>query len=146
MERRALQLAICVACLLPLIIGGMGVLHGPAAFGHPTDVPRDLDSQFRYVSGIFLGAGIAFLSCIPHVERKGARFRLLGALIVAGGLARGVSWLDAGAPSLGHRLGLVMELAGVPLLMLWQARIAARAVSPPASADRAPPPSSPSRP
>ena len=43
------------------------------------------------------------------------------------GLARALSWWTVGAPSLGHKLGLVMELVIVPLLMLWQARVARRA-------------------
>ena len=127
--RRALQAVVAIACLLPLIVGGMGIVHGPAAFGHPADVPRDLDSQFRYVSGIFFATGIGFLSCIPAIERRGGRFRLLGGLIVAGGLTRGVSLVAVGAPSTGHLLGLGMELLVVPLLMLWQARIAQRATA-----------------
>ncbi len=89
-------------------------------------VPTDLDSHFRYLSGIFLAAGIAFASCIPAIERKGARFRLLGCLVVAGGLARLVSALSVGMPSTGHAAGLAMELGVMPLLMLWQARIARR--------------------
>ena len=46
-EKRLLQAVIAVACLLPLIVGGQGVLHGPAPFGHLADVPKDLDSHFR---------------------------------------------------------------------------------------------------
>jgi len=123
-ERRALQLIVAIACLVPLTIGGISVAKGPGWLGHPPVVPTDLDSQFRYVSGIFLGLGLAFVTCIPAIERKGARFRLLGLLVVAGGLARALSWAAVGAPSTGHRLGLAMELGVVPLLMLWQARVA----------------------
>lgn len=121
--RRALQLAIAVACLLPLVVGGRGILHGPSAFGLAGDVPRDLDSHFRYISGIFFATGLGFLSCIPKIERRGARFRLLGGLIVVGGLSRGISLLAVDAPSTGHLLGLVMETVVVPLLMLWQWRV-----------------------
>ncbi|WP_436423282.1 DUF4345 family protein [Enterococcus faecium] len=49
---------------------------------------------------------------------------MLGALIVAGGCARVVSLASVGAPSAGHLFGLAMELGVVPLLMLWQARVA----------------------
>ncbi len=125
-EKRLLQAVVAIACLLPLIVGGQGVLHGPAPFGHLTEVPRDLDSHFRYISGIFFATGLGFLSCIPAIERKGARFRLLGLLIVVGGLARGVSLLEVGVPSTGHVLGLGMETVVVPLLMLWQWRVARR--------------------
>jgi hypothetical protein len=122
--RRALQLVVAIACILPLWVGGTGIVRGPAAFGHPGQVPIDLDSHFRYISGIFFATGIGFLSCIPAIERRGARFRLLGMMIVVGGLARGLSWLAVGAPSTGHQLGLVMETVVVPLLMLWQWRLA----------------------
>jgi hypothetical protein len=46
--------------------------------------------------------------------------------VIAGGMARALSWAMVGAPSTGHRLGLAMELGVVPLLMLWQARVARR--------------------
>ncbi len=123
-ERRALQAVVAIACLVPLTIGGISILRGPGWLGHAPAIPTDLDSQFRSVSGIFFALGLAFTSCVPGIEHKGARFRLLGLLVVAGGLARLLSWATIGAPSAGHRLGLVMELGVVPLLMLWQARIA----------------------
>ena len=125
-ERRALQAVVAIACLVPLSIGGISVVRGPGWLGHAPSIPTDLDSQFRYVSGIFLGLGLAFVTCVPAIERKGARFRLLGALVIAGGMARALSWAMVGAPSTGHRLGLAMELGVVPLLMLWQARVARR--------------------
>ena len=126
-EKRVLQAVIAVACLLPLIVGGQGVLQGPAPFGHLTEVPRDLDSHFRYISGIFFATGLGFVSCIPDIERKGPRFRLLGGLIFVGGLSRGISLLAGGVPSQGHVLGLAMETVVVPLLMLWQWNFAKRA-------------------
>lgn len=125
-ERRLLQGIVAIACLLPLVVGGQGILHGPAPFGHLAHVPPDLDSHFRYISGIFFATGLGFLSCVPRIERTGARFRLLGLLIVVGGLARGGSLLAVGAPSTGHLLGLVMETVNVPLLMLWQWSFARR--------------------
>ena len=125
-EKRILQAVIAVACLLPLIVGGQGVLHGPAPFGHLSDVPRDLDSHFRYISGIFFATGLGFVSCIPHIERKGPRFRLLGGLIFVGGVSRLISLIAVGVPSQGHVLGLGMETIVVPLLMLWQWNFARR--------------------
>lgn len=125
-ERRLLQVVVAVACLLPLVIGGLGILRGPVPFGHLAEVPRDLDSHFRYISGIFFATGLGFLSCLPRIERKGPRFRLLGGLIVVGGLARGVSLVAIGTPSTGHLLGLGMETVVVPLLMLWQWRLSRR--------------------
>ncbi|WP_288934924.1 DUF4345 domain-containing protein [uncultured Sphingomonas sp.] len=127
LERRLLQAVVAVACLVPLAIGGMGIVRGPGFLGHPPVIPRDLDSHFRYISGIFFAVGVAFATCIPDIARKGPRFRLLGTLVIAGGCSRLVSLASVGAPSSGHLFGLAMELGVVPLLMLWQASVARRA-------------------
>jgi hypothetical protein len=125
-ERRLLQAVVALACIMPLSVGGQGILHGPGFLGHPPVIPRDLDSHFRYISGIFFAVGVAFATCVPRIERTGPRFRLLGALVVAGGLARLVSLASVGVPSQGHVFGFAMELGAVPLLMLWQAGFARR--------------------
>lgn len=125
-ERRLLQAVVALACLVPLTIGGESVLRGPGFLGHPPVIPTDLDSHFRYISGIFFAVGIAFASCVPRIEATGSRFRLLGALVVAGGLARLISLVQVGVPSAGHLFGFAMELGAVPLLMLWQRSFARR--------------------
>lgn len=123
-ERTLLQLAVAVACLVPLSVSVLSIVRG-AAWLQP--VPSvDLDSHFRYLSGIFLALGLGFASCIPGIEAKGDRFRLLGAMVVAGGLARLVALSANGVPSGGHVAGLGIELVVVPLLLAWQTRIARR--------------------
>ncbi|KQM22945.1 hypothetical protein ASE73_01555 [Sphingomonas sp. Leaf24] len=123
-ERTLLQVAVAIACFVPLSVATFSILRG-AAWLQPAPAV-DLDSHFRYLSGIFLVLGLAFASCIPAIEGKTGRFRLLGAMVVGGGLARLLSLLTIGAPSTGHVVGLGIELAVVPLLLLWQTRIAHR--------------------
>ena len=125
-EKRVLQIVIALACLVPLITGAQSILHGPGFLGHPPVIPIDLDSHFRYISGIFFAVGIAFASCVPGIETKGPRFRLLGALVIMGGLSRVVSLITVGVPSKGHLFAFAMELGVVPLLLLWQAGFATR--------------------
>ena len=124
-EKRLLQLVIAIACLVPLLTGGESIVRGAAWMAHGP-VSTDLDSHFRYVSGIFFALGVAFVTCVPAIEHKGARFRMLGAMVVCGGLARVVSLVTVGVPSRGHLFGLAMELGVVPLLMWWQWRIECR--------------------
>lgn len=124
-EKRVLQAVVAVACLVPLSAGSNGVLRGAEWLNH-APVAVDLDSHFRYISGIFLGVGVAFVSCIPTIEDKGARLRMLVAFVVLGGLARLLSLAQVGVPDLGMRFGLVMELAVTPLLALWQWRFGQR--------------------
>jgi hypothetical protein len=124
MEKRALQATIAVLACLPIFAGLAGVVLGPRFLGLDAPWPADLDSHLRFLSGLFLAFGLAWWSCIPRIERKTKRIRLLGICTVAGGLARLYSVMLAGAPSAGHLAGLVMELVAVPLILFWQARIA----------------------
>ena len=127
--RRGLQAAVAVLSLVPITAGAAGVALGPGFVGAGSDggaggVPADLDSHFRYLSGIFLALGLAFLSTVPAIERRTARFRLLAALVFCGGLGRLLSLVVAGGPGWLHLAGLALELVVVPLLALWQAAVA----------------------
>jgi hypothetical protein len=83
-----------------------------------------LDSHFRYLSGLLLAIGLAFWGLIPNIAARGPMFRLLTALVVAGGLGRLAGWLLTGTPPLPMLLALIMELVVTPLLCLWQWRAA----------------------
>jgi hypothetical protein len=124
-ERRLLQAAILLACFVPLLAGGAGVIQGPAMLrGIDPGASIDLDSHFRYLSGLLMGFGLAFLFCVPAIEKRTALFRGLGLIVLVGGLARLYSAVTLGLPGPGHIFGLAMELGTVPLLVLWQARVA----------------------
>ncbi len=121
-ERRLLQVAIGLGCLVPLTGGLLGMLQGAGMLGHAADVT--LDSHMRYLSGLLFGIGLGFVSIIPNIEKHRARATLLSGIVVAGGLGRLYGVLADGWPSLPMQLALVMELGVVPLLWLWQRRVA----------------------
>ncbi len=123
-QRRLLQATIAVLAMLPVFAGLAGVATGPGFLGEET-APADLDSHVRFLSGFFLAVGIAWYSCIPAIEKKTDRIRLLAILTFAGGLARLYSLLIVGVPSAGHVLGLGIELIVVPCLVVWHGRVAA---------------------
>ena len=126
-EKRLLQAAVAIACLVPLSAGGSGVIESAAMLkGVAAPLPPDLDSHYRYLSGLLLGIGLVFLASLPRIERRGAVFRTLGAVIVVGGAARLVPLLNGTSPSGAHLFALAMELVVVPLIVLWQARVARR--------------------
>ena len=130
-ERRLLQAATLLACVVPLSMGTLSVLGSAGVLkGFSNPLPIDLDSHFRYLSGLLLGIGLVFLTTIPRVETKGTIFRVLGAVIFVGGLSRLLSLAQNGIPGPGHQFGLVMELVITPLLVLWQARVARRCSDP----------------
>ena len=121
MEKRALQVAIAIAGLVPVTAGALGAfsprllaLAGAA----------DTLTHAAYLSGLLLGLGLAFWSLIPHIEHQGRLFATLTGLVVVGGLARLflAARLDVWTPAV--LLPLVMELGVTPLLCLWQWRVA----------------------
>jgi hypothetical protein len=127
LERRLLQASVALASLVPLSMGGLSILKGADVIkGMDPPFPIDLDSHYRYLSGLLLGIGIVFVASIPRIERHRTIFLTLGAVILVGGLARLWSLVEVGPPSRGHQFGLVMELVAVPLIVLWQGRIARR--------------------
>jgi hypothetical protein len=127
-ERRLLQAVLLMLSLSPLGFGAAGMILGPDWLKGGAQASADLDSHFRYLSGIFFGLGLALLTCIPRIEVMTARFRWIAALVVIGGLARLGGLLAHGAPSQGHVIGLGLELVATPLLVLWQARVAGLAI------------------
>lgn len=135
-EKRGLQAVVAVGGLVPVLAGGAGVLMATGMIPHAVGEPS-LDSHYRYLSGLLLAIGLGFWSCVPHIERRSERMRLLTAIVVAGGLARAYGLVD-GTPGMSMRLALVMELMVTPLICLWQARVARRAAPAPRERFRIP--------
>jgi uncharacterized membrane protein YfcA len=122
-EKALLQSAVGLASLVPILAGLFGVLAGVQMFGGGTD---GMDSHFRYLSGLLLGIGFAFISTIPHIEFHRRRFRLLTAIVLTGGIGRLTGVLLTGALDKTVLFALVMELVVTPTLCVWQHRAARR--------------------
>ena len=125
-ELRLFQLVVCLAAIIPLAAGGAGVWFGPAMIHRSLAGDPDLESHFRYLSGLLLAIGVAFIVSAFSLKRRGGLFQALGLIVVTGGLARLLEAARTGFAGGPHRLALVMELLVVPLLMLWAARLARR--------------------
>jgi len=124
-ERRFLQVAVALVSLVPVSAGLAGVLEGPDMIrGRLPAGNVDLESHFRYLSGVLLGIGLAFAVAVPKIERRSELFAVLSAAVVIGGIARllGLLWHDL--PTAPHLFALVMELLVVPVLFAWQRRLA----------------------
>lgn len=125
-SQRLLQIAVAVAGLVPVSAGIAGMLLGTHMIDASAIESPDaaaLDSHYRYLSGLLLGIGVAFWSLIPGIARRGRAFRLLTALVVAGGIGRLLGILLQGVPPSSMLFSLAMELIVTPLLCLWQARL-----------------------
>jgi uncharacterized membrane protein YfcA len=122
-ERRALQFVVAIGSLIPIGAGLAGVMLGPAMVD-AAGMPIAAESHYRYLSGLLLGIGVGFVTTLPRIERRTARFRLLTAIVVIGGLGRLLSLLLRGIPDSPMLAALVVELLVTPALALWQSRVA----------------------
>ncbi len=122
--RRLLQLTVLALSAVPIGAGAAGVLLGPALVGSGATAGVDLDSHFRYLSGLLVAIGLLFAASVPRIERHTAWFRTGAVIVFCGGLARLLSLIETGAPSPPHLVALVLELVVVPLLVPWQAAVA----------------------
>jgi hypothetical protein len=124
-ERRLLQITIALAGFVPVGAGLLGGLLGSTMTGDPA-ASVSIDSHIRYLSGLLLGIGLAFWECIPQIQQRGSRVRLLTAIVFLGGLMRLIGLIIVGVPGGGMLFGLGMELVVTPLVYLWQRRVARR--------------------
>jgi hypothetical protein len=100
------------------------MLFGPAMLGIIGG--GDLDSHYRYLSGLLFAVGLGFASTVRDIESRGARFRLLTVIVGVGGVGRLLALVTAGPPSGSMLAALTMELVITPALALWQYRVSRR--------------------
>lgn len=123
-ERRALQIVVAIASLVPILAGAAGVIRGPGLMGPHGTISADLDAHFRYLSGLLLGIGLAYLLAVPGIEQRRQRFLLLGSIVFLGGIGRLLAIVSAGSASPTTLFALAMELVVTPLLTFWVWRVA----------------------
>ena len=125
MEKFALQAAVALGSLVPILAGGAGMIYGVSTLAGDTGITAtSLDSHVRYLSGLLLAIGLGFASTIVGIETHGRRFRFLSVLVVVGGIGRLIGLIVIGPPPLTMMMAAGMELLVTPLLALWQAHLA----------------------
>ncbi|MEO0439497.1 MAG: DUF4345 domain-containing protein [Pseudomonadota bacterium] len=114
--------------LVPLFLGGTGVLMGAQAMVPEPELYslpaiNALDSQYRYLAGVYIAVGLMILWSAGDVKGRASllRFAMLGWFI--GGCARALSWLTVGEPADWQVSGMIVELVVPVVIMLWQSRL-----------------------
>jgi len=124
--KRGLQIFLAVFSLAPLYFGITGVLFGAAGLMPLESVTPGIDSQFRYLSGLYIGFAALIWWFIPNIDRHVWLFRLVTLAIFLGGLSRLLSYLTVGAPAPEMMVGIGIEMA-LPLIIIWQTAVARKA-------------------
>ncbi len=125
-SKRTLQVTSALLGLVPVATGVVQLmgLHDPlyASLNLPQDAT--LDSNIRFLAGIWLGLGLANLWLVPRIERETSLFRALWLMIFLGGVGRLLSMAFAGMPMLPFVGFTVLEVVGAPVFVVWQGRVA----------------------
>lgn len=131
MSRRSLQIVSGLLGVIPVVTGVLTMmgLADPiyAAAGLP--VHALLDSNLRFLGGLWLMVGLAMFWVIPRIERETALFRALWLMIFVGGVGRLLSMALVGAPPWPFIGFTLLEIVGAPFFIAWQARLAHGAAS-----------------
>lgn len=119
----AFRIATILVGLIPLFLGGTGILFGAEEHANGSDVAAALDSQYRYLAGVYVAVGAMILWSAADVKNRASllRFAMLGWFL--GGLARIISWMTVGQPADWQVSGIAVELIVPVVMLLWQRRI-----------------------
>ena len=124
--RRGLQITFFILSLIPAWYGIRNAIVGAAQFLPEDHVSAAIDSQFRFQSAWYFGLALILWWMIPQIEKQGTLFRILALALFLGGVARLHSYLTLGPAPGSATAAMVLELC-LPLLIFWQAHIAAPA-------------------
>jgi hypothetical protein len=126
MSKRGLQILNGVLAAIPVVTGivGMSGVSDPLYASPPLPQSILLDSNLRFLSGVWLGLGIAMYWTLPDIDKKRALFRALWGMIFVGGIGRLISMLVLTLPPAPFIGFTALEIVGAPIMVFWQARLA----------------------
>lgn len=129
MNKRLLQIVTVVLGVVPFITGIVGMFGISDPIYADLHLPTDalLDSNLRFLSGLWLGLGVAVFWLIPNIEKNTVLFRVIWGMIFLGGIGRLLSMLYVGMPPIPFIGFTALEIIGAPLFIIWQSRVAVEA-------------------
>ncbi|MFD2467282.1 DUF4345 domain-containing protein [Amycolatopsis silviterrae] len=122
-SRKALLATLGVLGAIPVASGLTGILGGPERAPGGAATTPSVDSEYRFVNTFWAAAGVALWWSILRPEKRAGITRVVLGTAAAGGLPRLLSARRAGAPHPVFRAATVLELAVVPGVLLWHAKV-----------------------
>ncbi len=119
---RNLRRTLYVVAFVPIVTGALTMILGADSVPSPGDPSANLESELRFYSVWWIGAGVFLLWLAPRVEERTLEFRAFFALLFLSGVSRVLAALDTDWPSTGQLILMGLEF-GLPIVfVVWQAR------------------------
>ena len=113
-----------VVAVVPIVAGALTVFLGADSVPSPGDPSPNLESELRFYSVWWIGAGLFLAWLAPRVEERTLEFRVFCALLFLAGISRLFAAAATDWPSTGQLILMGVELALPVVLVAWQARVA----------------------
>ncbi|MES2016600.1 MAG: DUF4345 domain-containing protein [Pseudomonadota bacterium] len=125
MQKRPLQILTALLGAVPILTGIIGLFGLSDPLYASAQLPANalLDSNLRFLSGVWLGVGLTAVWLIPRIETHTVLFRALWGMIFLGGVGRLLSMVYLGWPPVPFIGFAVLEIVGAPIFVIWQARL-----------------------
>ena len=118
---RALQRTLAVLAIVPVATGLWTVLAGADSVPAPRDASPSVESELRYYSAWYVGAGLAMFWLSRRLREHPVVFRAFCGVIFLGGCGRLLAAQATDWPPAGQVILLVIELTLPVILLAWHA-------------------------
>jgi hypothetical protein len=128
-ELRVFYAAIALVLSIPLIAGLAGAFGGLESLarvlgvGDPLRVPPSLRNSLRAICFMFFALVPLVIWSLGRLPERAGAFRIIVVCGFFAGFARATGWLVDGYPGVLPVLIMIIELGGMPALLLWHARL-----------------------
>ncbi len=119
-----LRRTLYVVAVIPVVTGALTAFLGADSVPSPGNPSPNLESELRFYSVWWIGAGAFLLWLAPRVEERTLELRVFCGLLFLSGLSRVFAALDTDWPSTGQMILMGLELVLPVVFVLWQAKIA----------------------
>ncbi len=126
MSRKTLRIFLIILGLVPTITGALTMMgiHDPLFADLNLPHSALLDSDLRFLGGIWLGLGITVLATVRELEKHFPLYRILWGMIFLGGVGRLISMFVIGLPPAPFIGFTVLEIVGAPIFLYWHYQLA----------------------
>jgi hypothetical protein len=118
----ALRGLLYVFAAVAVAAGAWTVVAGSDSIPAAGDPNANLESELRFYSAWWIGAGVFLAWLAPRVDERARELRAFCALLFLAAVARLLAVLDTDWPSTGQTVLIAVEFALALGLPVWQAR------------------------